>query len=87
MSVFTSRMSTTPLAAPALALAAGILCGRYTGSCWPLYICAAMCTVALFPTLRPYLTRDKALGSLRSYNSRNSLWLIAIPVCAILGFL
>ena len=87
MSVFTSRMSTTPLAAPALALAAGILCGRYTGSCWPLYICPAMCTVALFPALRPYLTRDKALGSLRSYNSRNSLWLIAIPVCAILGFL
>lgn len=87
MSELSSRMSTTPLAAPALALAAGIAYGRYAPP-WPgVAVCgAAVIAVAVYLCL-PFFLRAGARKSGLLYSQRNALWLLAIPAFMFLGIL
>lgn len=87
MSELTSRMSTTPLAAPATALAAGIACGRFTTSTWPLTACAIMVVAAAIYLCMPYAMRHGARRSMALDRRRNAIWLMVMPACIMLGIM
>lgn len=87
MSELSSRMSTTPLAAPALALAAGIAYGRYAPP-WPgVAVCGAAVIAAAVYLCLPFFLRAGSRKSRLLYGQRNALWLLAIPAFMLLGIL
>lgn len=87
MSELTARMSATPLAAPALALAGGIVCGRYVSSPWPAVVCAIAMGIAAIVLCLPYLMRDKAHRFSKIHAQRNFIWWLVIPGCMLVGIL
>lgn len=87
MSRLLTDMASTPLAAPALALAGGIVCGRYIDIDWVPLTFGAIAIVGCALYLAPYLFRNREKRLLASYRRRNLIWLITLPLVAMFGFM
>lgn len=82
----TGYMSTTPFAALASALIAGILTGRYSHDWWALYVCAA-CALAAITFIYPVYRHKGAKRLYDIYSRRNTVWLFILPSTFIVGFI